>query len=223
MSEPETPAKPKRTWLIGTLLLAAVAVGVWAALATGNWRDWLDPSSPWALLIFAVLMTFLPMLGFPISAFYVCAGAVFDPWKGIPVGLACLAVNMSLSYALARTTWREPLRRKFAPRWPAIFALEERDSLRLTILIRAIPGIPYSVQNYLLGVLATPFGPYLALSLLIQGCFLSGVALTSHGAISQNGQVAVWGGLVVLVTILGLRITFKRRHADLTPSDAGTT
>ncbi len=187
-----------------------------------SWRYWLDPANPWTLLIFATLMIFLPMLGFPISAFYVCAGAIFSPWQSIPIGLVCLALNMSASYALA-TIWREPLQAKFAPRWPAVFSMNERSALRLTILVRAIPGIPYSVQNYLLGVLAVPFGQYLTLSLIIQGCFLIGVALTANGAITQDGQTALWGGFVVLVTIIGLRVTFGRRHADLTQTDASTT
>lgn len=201
-----------------------MAILAWSLIMlNGGWRTMLDNGSPWALAVFALLMIFLPMVGFPISVFYVCAGVAFSPWQSIPVGLVCLAINMSASYLLARYCWREPLREKISRRWPQVFSLNEGSALRLTILVRAIPGIPFWMQNYILGVLAVPFAAYLALSWTIQGCFLVGVALTANGAITQDGQLALWGGFVVLVTMLGIRVTFRRRHADLTQSEASTT
>ncbi|GHB90720.1 hypothetical protein GCM10007047_01910 [Cerasicoccus arenae] len=156
-------------------------------------------------------MIILPALGFPISPFYIFAGAVFNPWLIIPVGLVALSINMSVSYALARHVWREPLQKKFAARWPKLFAIDEISAARITILVRAVPGVPFPVQNCLLGVLAVPFWTYIALSVLIQGCFLTGVVLTTQGALNQNGQTALWGGLIIGITLLSLHLFYKQR------------
>jgi len=163
-----------------------------------------------ALPVFGVLMATLPIFGFPISAFYIFAGAAFPVSLAVPVGLVSLAVNMSVSYGLARYVWREPLRRKFEPRWPKVFALDERSTTRITILVRAVPGVPYAIQNYLLGAIATPFPTYLGLSLGIQGCIMTGVILTTRGLLDQNGQLALWGGLTAGITLVCLRLVWRR-------------
>ncbi|MEO0796845.1 MAG: VTT domain-containing protein [Verrucomicrobiota bacterium] len=213
MSKSDRPkSSPWSHWLIWTLLLAGLAIVFWRLALSGyDWRDLLESDSPYRPLIFVSLMTLMPVVGFPISAFYIFAGIGFEPVTAISLGLLSLSLNMSLSYLLARTIWREPMRKKFAERWPKAFTLDETSASQITILIRAIPGIPFWTQNYILGVLAVPFINYLSLSLLIQGCFLTGVVLTTRGAMNQDGQMALWGGLSVALVLIGLRMVLKRR------------
>ena len=124
-------------------------------------------------------------------------------------GLALL-VNMTLGYLLARTVWREPLRRRLEPRWPRLFALDRNACAQVTLLVRAVPGVPFTAQNYLLGVLGVPFGLYLAISWAVQAVFLCGVVLTVRGVMDRDAVQALWGGLAVLVLVVSLRLAYRR-------------
>lgn len=206
----KTPATSVR-WLPWTLALLGLAALCWALVLWGaDWRAFIEAHPEAGAAVFCGLMIVLPLVGFPISAFYVFAGLTFSVPVALTAGGVGLAVNMSLGYLLARTVWREPLRRRLEPRWPRLFALDRNACAQVTLLVRAVPGVPYTAQNYLLGVLAVPFGLYLALSWAVQFVFLTGVVLTTRGVMDKDGAQALWGGLAVAVALVGMRLVWRR-------------
>lgn len=198
-------------WLGWTLALAGVGALCWAlALWGADWRIFIAGHPRSGPVVFCVLMILLPLVGFPISAFYVFAGLTFAVPVALTAGGLALLVNMTLGYLLARTVWREPLRRRLEPRWPRLFALDRNACAQVTLLVRAVPGVPFTAQNYLLGVLGVPFGLYLAISWAVQAVFLCGVVLTVRGVMDRDAVQALWGGLAVLVLVVSLRLAYRR-------------
>ncbi len=200
-----------RRWVLWTLALVGAGGLCWALVLWGaDWRAFIEDHPKSGAAVFCGLMILLPLVGFPISAFYVFAGLTFRVPVALAAGGVGLAVNMSLGYLLARTIWREPLRRRLEARWPRLFTLDRNACAQVTLLVRAVPGVPFTAQNYLLGVLAVPFGLYLSISWAVQFLFLTGVVLTTRGVVESDGAQALWGGVAVLVVVISLRLAWRR-------------
>lgn len=167
-------------------------------------------------LVFMLLMALLPLLGFPISAFYLFAGAAFP----FPVAwlfcIVALAVNMSLAYVLGNYFMRGPIRRWMQGRGSKLPELQKQGHLRLVVVMRAVPGIPFPLQNYVLAFSGCPFPLYLVVSLLVQASIAAGfIAVSTMLVDPETKDIVIVGviiGLAVLTRlVLVARMWGKRR------------
>lgn len=151
---------PGNPWLTRSklLLAALVAVGGAAALYFSGfeWRAVPDAlqrvNRPLALLIMATL----PIVGFPISAVYLAAGAIFGPWWGGLVVTGVTLVHVLATHGLARTLLRrriEHLREKWSRRVPRV---PEGEFGTLIAMLVIVPGLPYLARNCLLALSGAP-------------------------------------------------------------------
>ena len=172
-------------------------------------------AGPW---FFFGAMAILPIFGFSLFAFFATAGPVFAPTMGVgPViasGLAALAVNVSLSYLLARQALRPfalRLVRRFG--W-ALPEVGRYGAWEVSLLMRLLPGPPFGLQSCLLGLAEIPFGIYLATSLAIPALYFSGMVCLSGGAAMHNPWAAAGAGLGLIAlcwTVHRLRIRLTRQ------------
>jgi uncharacterized membrane protein YdjX (TVP38/TMEM64 family) len=98
-------------------------------------------------------ITFLPLVGFPVSWLHLIAGVRFDFLGGMLVVAITSVLHHVLGWALVRilparffsrlAPWREKLR-----------GAGHRDA---TLLCCLLPGMPYTVQLYLMPVIGVPF------------------------------------------------------------------
>lgn len=153
---------------------------------------------------FVLAMSVLPVVGFPIAAFYLFAGFAFDFWNGWAYCLIGLAVNMSLSYLVARHLLKGPLTVFLNARGYTLPKLSEVNQFRFVFLLRTIPGPPFPLQNYLLSLIGIPFGLYLSVSLLTQGAIAGGM-VAFGGMLPEELTLAhLWVGLAILsILVLG--------------------
>jgi hypothetical protein len=160
-------------------------------------------------LTFFVAMALLPVLGFPIFPFNLAAGPAFSEQLGLgPVVVlasAAIAVNVSLTYWLARWALRPPLAwlvQRLGYRLPEI---APGNHFALAVLVRVTPGPPFFFQSCLLGLAAIPFGIYLAVSWLVATAYSAGVIL--FGDALMQGRVKT--ALVALGLLGALAIGVK--------------
>jgi len=155
-------------------------------------------------LTFFTAMALLPALGAPQTVFALTAGPVFGPQlgMGLVIGLALLALtlNMALSYFLARRALRPLLEKLFRRLGYALPRAAPGDEFDLIILLRVTPGVPFPVQNYLLGLAEVPFGQYLLVSCLVQWPLNAAFILFGDALLHGKGKVA----LIALSVILAL-------------------
>jgi uncharacterized membrane protein YdjX (TVP38/TMEM64 family) len=210
--------------LLAVLLVATVAVVLQVGL--------LDAAEAVVLAlrdagpaVFFVAMAVLPALGFPLMAFTLSAGPVFAPAFGAgPVILACVAAviaNLLLSYWLAHRAVRPLTLRLLA--WfdiqlPDVAAVGAWET---TLLVRLMPGPPFWLQSYLLGVLRMPLLPYLVVSTGVIAGYL--VVLVYGGTALMQGQgrmaLLAAAGLGTLAAIVQLaRRLLTRRKAVIAPA-----
>jgi uncharacterized membrane protein YdjX (TVP38/TMEM64 family) len=162
------------------LLASALAIAIWLWQSGFDWQCLTRQDSQGTRLTFFLMVVFLPLIGAPISAFYLFAGLNFPPFTALFLTASGLVLNMSLGYAIGRLLPRAPLLAMLSKRKLSGFLENPRHLIRLTILLRAVPGVPYWLQNYLLGLARVPFSTYLLLSWSIQCFFCAATILLTH-------------------------------------------
>lgn len=182
----------------GALLMTGWALTSWKAPeiveAIREVRAWVPAP------LFLVAMALLPNVGLPISLTYAAAGLLYPP--GLAIGLIWtgLAANLMISYPIGHQLLRGPVESWLARRQVVLPTLSQFNQYRLIYLLRAVPGVPFLMQNYILAVLNVPFVLYFSISLVVQGLIGTAVALVSGGVLEGRPSLAIVGvtGLIGL-------------------------
>jgi len=156
-------------------------------------------------LFFAIAV--LPGFGFPASPLLILAGVVWgSTWQTCAIALAAVALNMSWTHLLAAGPARSVVTRLLGDRWQKWKNIHPDNLRRFTVLLRITPGIPFFLQNYLLGLLGVPFLTYILISIPLNGIFVVGFVLTG-GAIFEGNIGMIAAGFAILAAAgLGLKL-----------------
>ena len=197
--------------VVGALALGgAWYVGVEPSQMTEHWRSlerWLMDHPGWLLLALVVL----PGFPVPSSALLVAAGVV---WRERPL-LACLGcvlallLNMSWTYWLAAGPVRRLMEKLLANSTRRLPDLPRSDHLRLILILRLTPGMPFFVQNYALGMLRPPFLLYLSVSFLCNAPIVCGLVLSGAG-LASGRVLPLLAGLAVIALAIVLTFSVRR-------------
>jgi uncharacterized membrane protein YdjX (TVP38/TMEM64 family) len=205
--------------VVAVAAVVAVALLVWVAWDHGAALERLRRASPWA---FFSAMAILPLIGAPVTPFFIIAGASFGARVGLVGSLIALTVNVAACYWIARSALRrvvESLLRRSRYALPKL--TDKRKSARFTVGVKLAPGVPTFVKNYVLGVAGVPFLLYLGLSLLITGTYGASFVLLGQSFLKHNLRTTI--PLVAFLVLLGgalwlIRRWIRRRRA--TDADA---
>lgn len=218
-------APPKKKLPVLKLALAAVVLAVGAVLVLrgvevpaliSRGMEMIRRVGPVA---FFAAMAVLPTVAVPISLFTIVAGEAFAPQMGlgavIAVALVVLAVNLALTYWVARYAARPLLTRLLLRYGYKVPRVTRDNALAVTLVMRLTPGIPYAVQGYVLGIAEVPFGLYMLVSWLFQVPWAVGFIVLGQGLLKGNFAVAAKGlGVIVVVAVLvhWLRKKYAKRE-----------
>lgn len=169
--------------------------------------------------VFFAGMALLPLFGFPLAPFTLAAGPVFGPQLGVGPVIACavaaVAVNVTVSYWIAARALR-PLVARLLGRFG--WKLPEaplRSALELTLLLRVVPGTPFFVQSYLLGMARVPFGLYLVISVGVPAAYIGATILAGDALGRGDRSSLAAAGVLCAVAGLGLHLLRKRLTRQL--------
>ncbi len=181
--------------VLGLAALLAIILG-WRAVDMEAFHAWMQRLP--ALMVTGVVGV-LPLVGFPVSALHLASGVRFPFWTGLFVVAVTTMFHHTAAWALVRALPErcfarlEPWRKKLAGagHWEA------------AVLCSILPGMPYTVQLYLLPVMNVP----LRLICLVSGTLhiVRASVTVILGNISADltvGRVsalAAWYLLIVLV------------------------
>lgn len=196
----ESPSRPNRALVIrlaaAALLLLVVGVMVVRGLdLKALLKQGIDALSAAGPTAFFLAMALLPALGVPQLVFALTGGSAFGEKLGMPLvlalSMAALTANLILTYLLARRALR-PLLEKLVTRlgYP-LPQVESGDAADLIVILRVTPGIPFFVQNYLLGLAEVPFGKYVAISCAIAWPLNFAFILFGDALLHGKGKVAL--------------------------------
>ena len=177
--------------------------------------------------LFFSAMALLPAFGFPLAVFNLSAGPMLVPTLGLLPTVAwaslAIAVNVGISYALARYFVRPPVLRLLSwlgysvPDWP------RRNAWSFAFLVRVLPGPPFVFQSYLLGSAKTPIFPYMTVSWIVATAYsaLSIVGMDAlHRRDARDGLfvLAMFGVLALILRLYRRRIAPSASQA---PGESG--
>jgi len=162
--------------------------------------DVLRSGGPW---LFFLAMALLPAVGVPLLTFMLTAGPAFGAQMGmgavVAAGLAAITVNFTLTYWLARRELRPWLIRLVNRLGYQVPEVEGGDMTDLIVVVRVTPGIPFPVQNYLLGLAGAPpakyFGISCAASWLTSAAFIIFGDALLHG---KGKRILIAASLIVV-------------------------
>lgn len=230
--------KAKLLLAVGTVIvLATMAYFFPLVPALEHVSAWLGGLGVIGAALFAVLITVSSLCLLPASPFIIAASAVF----GFSLGLLTSAVGIILGaasgYLLSRLFLRKDLadQLKGRPTFKAIDQAIAEEGWKIVLLLRLCP-IPFGLANYLYGLTAIRFLPYLLTSFL--GA-VPGMILFSHlGSAGKAGLQALASGnlnkgvgeiallvlsvaatiiLVILLPRLARRVLEKRTKITIVP------
>jgi uncharacterized membrane protein YdjX (TVP38/TMEM64 family) len=163
--------------------------------------------------VFFLGMAFLPAIGAPQMAFTLSAGPLFAAQLGIPLvvlfALLAMTFNMVLSYWLASRVLRpvlEALLKRLGYKIPQV---QKGDETGLIVLLRVTPGIPFPVQNYLLGLARVSFGRYLLISFALQGPLNAAFVIFGDALLQGKGKMAFIVISVIVALLAGTAVLRK--------------
>jgi len=169
--------------------------------------------------LFAALAV-LPAFGFPASPLLILAGVVWGSnWQSCLIAILAMAINMTWSYFLAVGSANGIVRRLLGERWDRWKNVHPSDLIRFTAILRITPGIPFFLQNYVLGLMSVPFLPYILISVPLNGIFVVGFVLTGGAIFEGNIGLAITGiGIIALATLVIHLVRKNPQIQDPSPS-----
>lgn len=207
--------------LSGLAVACAAACGLRPADLTNAWKlteIWLT-NHPFILL---VALAVLPGLPVPSSALLVATGIV---WREHPV-LACTAAvtamtaNMLWTYAFAAGPGHRWCSALLARTGTTLPDLPRNDHLRLILVLRLTPGMPFFIQNYLLGLLRPPLRIYLPVSLACNAPVVCGLVLSGAGLAAGSLMPLLAGLSLVVLAVVLTQILRRKLAVRGSPPDA---
>lgn len=158
-----------------------------------------------------VLITVLPLFGFPVSVCHAVAGVRFGLGFGLLWVSASIVLQLLASYALV----------KIAPSFFARHMERYRKRLPkaahapLTQFTMLLPAVPYFAQNYVLPLVGVPLGTYLGWGALIH--IVKSIIGILFGEMSDDltpGRIAIFVGYAIAIT-LTTAWAFRRLQARI--------
>lgn len=172
---------------------------------------------------FFLAMALLPAVGFPIMVFSLSAGLFMVPQIGLGWAIVgtvlSLGANMALTYWLARYALRPLLEGLVLKLGYGLPQVAQEEYLSLTVLCRVMPGAPFFVQNYLLGLAKVPFWTYLWVSWSIQGAFAVAMVVFVEKLMQGSGKdvfLAVCSFIVLAIVIKWIRRRYLKKKVEVT-------
>jgi uncharacterized membrane protein YdjX (TVP38/TMEM64 family) len=224
MSTPEAPLEKKKLPVVKLAVAAVVLLaGAVLVLRGADVPSLIDRGM--ALIrgvgpvTFFAAMAVLPTFAVPMSLFSIPAGEAFAAQLGlggvIAVALVALAVNLALTYWVARYALRPVLTGLLKRYGYSVPRVTADNALTVALVMRLTPGPPYAVQGYVLGIAEVPFGLYMIVSWLGQAPWAVGFIVLGQGLLKGNFILAAKGlGVIVVVVVVvkWLQKKYARRN-----------
>lgn len=200
--------------LAAFLVTAIVVVAASGSLSVDQVRDWADGYGAAGPLVFIALSASLTVAMFPGPILAGASGLLFGTALGTPVSIVSATVGAVLACLVSRRVARDAVTELGGPRVLATRDWVGRRGFTGVLLLRLMPGIPYTAVNYAVGLTHIPVAVFAAGTAI--GCAPRAFAYTALGG--QIGSFDSWEFIVALVVLIGMAIlglALAARDAEL--------
>ncbi len=165
---------------------------------------------------FLFIMSIFCAFGFPVSWCYFFSATAFGLGQAWGLCLIGLLFSSLLGFFAAKaflpSNWNDKILCKFKIKSDCLTA-----NYHANFFIRAIPGVPYFLQNFILTGIKTPLSMYLIMTLLVQGPIALGVNIIS-ASLKNSAYEGIFAGIcliLILTAIHRLMLKYYKRTWSL--------
>jgi uncharacterized membrane protein YdjX (TVP38/TMEM64 family) len=217
----------------GGLPWAKIAIGIVALVALvfayrllpiSQWveafRLWVENLGVLGWIIFMVVYALTTFMLVPGSILTLAAGVAFGLW-GFPLVVVGATFGSAISFLAARYIFHDRVQEKVVayPKFNAVNQAIGEEGWRVVLLLRLSPALPFSLQNWFLGLTPVGFWPaQLATFLGIMPGTLLYVWIGSLGGQAAAGggdasalKYAVFGAGIIATLIVTVLVTKKAK------------
>jgi uncharacterized membrane protein YdjX (TVP38/TMEM64 family) len=124
--------------------------------------------------------------------------------------LVAIAVNIALTYWLARRAVRPMLERLLKRYGYSVPRVTSDNALSVALLVRLTPGPPFFLQSYILGLAEVPFRLYMLVSWLCVLPWAVGAVVLGRGIFDGNFKVVAMGLGVIVATVAAVQLIRRK-------------
>lgn len=152
------------------LLIVGAVVLLARLLPIADWlkafNEWVAGVGPLGVVVFVAAYILAAVLFLPGSALTLGAGFVFGVVKGMAVVSLASTLGAAAAFLVSRHLARGYVSRRLAgsKKFQAVDRAIGRQGAKIVLLLRLSPVFPYNALNYLLGLTAVNFWPYVLAS-----------------------------------------------------------
>jgi len=224
-SSTEDRRTPWKKIIIGLAILAAMIVG-YRLLPLQEWittfQGWVQGFGVVGWFIFIAVYAVTSFALVPGSFLTLAAGVIWGLW-GFPIVIVGATLGSAISFLAARYLFLDRVQQKVSeyPRFNAVNQAIGEEGWKVVGLLRLSPALPFSLQNWFLGITPVAFWPsQIATFFGIMPGTLLYVWIGSLGGQAAGGDemgLAKWvvGGLGIAATLLVTVIVTKKASAKL--------
>ena len=208
--------------VLGIAVVAAI-VAAYSLLPLKEWiesfQDWVKGLGALGVIVFILVYAVATLLLFPGALLTVAGGVIWGLWA-LPIVLAGAVLGAALSFLAARYLFRDKVESKMAryPKFKAVNQAIGDEGWKVIALLRLSPAIPFSAQNWFLGVTPVGFVPSMAATAvaIIPGTLLYVWIGSLGGADSGGGPLkAVFFGVGLVATAVVTWLVTRKAKAKL--------
>ena len=161
--------------------------------------------------VFVALFCVLPLFGFPISAFLVLLGVKFGTVPGMLIMAAGIPVHLILSFFLANSFLRRRVKRLLIKMEYHPPEIPDNRAGWFSFIFMAVPGLSYTLKNYILALSGVSFRCFFLSGFLVQGTM--GVPFVIAGdAVAGKSLLLLAAVLVILILIYLVIYKIRKRR-----------
>jgi uncharacterized membrane protein YdjX (TVP38/TMEM64 family) len=211
--------------LVVAIASAFVIVAVSGSLSAEKIHDWMEGYGAAGPLVFIVVAAALNCMCFPGPLLAGAAGLLFGTALGTPVAIVSTTLSAIAACLIARFVAGDAIERLAGARIRRLAEMVERNSFLATFYVRLLPGVPFTVFNYAVGLTRINVALF-ALATLI-GCAprtFAYVALGGSFGHFTDPTTIIAIGILVLMAVAGGLFAWAQQTGRVTlPGSAAAT
>lgn len=208
-------AKYRTVLIICGVLILSAAVYVLAGFPDLRdlFRYMKSPQIHPAALLFAFFI--LPLFGFPVSVLLVLLGLRFGSAAGLVFMFLIMPLHLVVSFSVARSVFGEWIKKIAGEKRIQALRVPEHRHLEFSFVFMAVPGLSYTMKNYLLPLSGVRFRYYFLLGWLVQG--VMGIPFVILGKVPSDWDPGLIFAAVLIFALIYVVMKWgQKRYRNMT-------
>ena len=217
--------KNKKVIGVSIIAIFCIAAGIfsahWGYVQSSLWIDQIVNSfkaiSEGHPLFYFISLAVLPLIGFPVTPLYIAGGLIYGFPNAFFWGIPGVALNLLIVFLISQHYFRPALLGVIHRLGHKGWQIDPKENWRFTLLVRATPGPPIALQNYLLALGGVRFWPFFIISLPVEAVHLTVFSLSAGSGTHGHYGLALTGlSLIAVLAILPHFIEKIRKRYERT-------